>query len=61
MIVGYHVDHGVPCISYNCTGTRAQYGSPICQHLSGACLDEFITDQVPTPTLPGPVGQPIDL
>ena len=46
MTVTYHVDNGVPRISYDCTGARAEYGGPACQHLSGRCLDVFVTGQV---------------
>jgi DNA invertase Pin-like site-specific DNA recombinase len=46
MTVTYHVDGGVPRISYDCTGARAEYGGPACQHLSGRCLDVFVTGQV---------------
>ena len=46
MTVTYHVDDGVPRISYDCTGARAEYGGPACQHLSGRCLDVFVTGQV---------------
>jgi DNA invertase Pin-like site-specific DNA recombinase len=46
MTVTYHVDNRVPRISYDCTGARAEYGGPACQHLSGRCLDVFVTGQV---------------
>ena len=46
MTVGYHVDAGRPRISYNCTGARAEWGGPHCQHLSGRCLDEFVSREV---------------
>lgn len=46
MTVAYHVDAGVPRISYDCGGARAEFGGPKCQHLSGACLDEFVAAQV---------------
>jgi hypothetical protein len=46
MTVIYHVDAGVPRISYDCGGARAEFGGPKCQHLSGACLDGFVTAQV---------------
>ncbi len=46
MTVTYHVDAGVPRISYDCTGARAEFGGPHCQHVSGACLDAFVTAQV---------------
>ena len=46
MTVTYHVDNGVPRISYDCTSARAEYGGPACQHLSGRCLDVFVTGQV---------------
>ncbi|WP_462189099.1 recombinase family protein, partial [Frankia sp. CcWB2] len=43
MTVAYHIDAGKPRTSYNCTGAGADYGGPHCQHLSGRCLDTFIT------------------
>ena len=46
MTVTYHVDNGIPRISYDCTGARAEYGGPACQHMSGRCLDVFVTGQV---------------
>lgn len=46
MTVTYHIDAGVPRISYDCGGARAEFGGPKCQHLSGACLDAFVTAQV---------------
>jgi DNA invertase Pin-like site-specific DNA recombinase len=46
MTVTYHVDDGTPRTSYDCTGARAEYGGPACQHLSGRCLDEFVAQQV---------------
>jgi DNA invertase Pin-like site-specific DNA recombinase len=46
MTVSYHADAGKPRVSYDCTGARAEWGGPHCQHLSGRCLDEFITGQV---------------
>ena len=30
MTVTYHVDNGIPRISYDCTGARADYGGPAC-------------------------------
>jgi DNA invertase Pin-like site-specific DNA recombinase len=32
--------------SYECTLRRSNYGEPYCQHLPGACLDEFVSRQV---------------
>ena len=46
MTVGYHVDAGRPRISYNCAGARSEWGGPHCQHLSGGCLDAYVTGQV---------------
>jgi hypothetical protein len=46
MTVSYHVDAGRPRISYNCTGARSEWGGPHCQHLSGGCLDAYVTGQV---------------
>src|SRR5258708_39745366 len=46
MTVTYHADAGVPRISYDCPGARAEFGGPHCQHVSGACLDAFVTAQV---------------
>jgi DNA invertase Pin-like site-specific DNA recombinase len=46
MTVAYHVDAGKPRISYNCTGARAEYGGPICQRMSGACIDQAVTTAV---------------
>jgi recombinase/recombinase-like zinc beta ribbon protein len=54
MTVTYHVDNGVPRISYDCTGARAEYGGPACQHLSGRCLDVFVTGQVLAALSPPP-------
>jgi DNA invertase Pin-like site-specific DNA recombinase len=42
--VRYH-GAGQPHI-YECTRARNNYGSPLCQHVAGPCLDEFVTDQV---------------
>lgn len=46
MTVTYHVDDGTPRVSYDCTGARAEYGGPACQHLSGRCLEEALTRTV---------------
>ena len=46
MTVAYHIDAGKPRISYNCTGARAEYGGPICQRMSGACIDQAVTTAV---------------
>src|SRR5258708_20051511 len=54
MTVTCHVDAGVPRISYDCTGPRAEFGGPHCQHVSGACLDAFVTAQVLPPLPPPP-------
>jgi DNA invertase Pin-like site-specific DNA recombinase len=32
--------------TYECTRLRGNYGGPLCQHLPGACLDQFVTAQV---------------
>src|SRR5206468_11600790 len=32
--------------SYECVQRRNCYGEPVCQHLSGACLDAFVRDHV---------------
>ena len=31
---------------YECTRRRAMYGEPLCQHVPGPCLDEFVSQQV---------------
>lgn len=31
---------------YECTRRRAMYGEPLCQHIPGPCLDEFVSRQV---------------
>lgn len=46
MTVTYHVDAGKPRISYNCGGARAEYGGPVCQRMSGRCIDLAVTDAV---------------
>jgi len=46
MTVCYHVDAGKPRISYNCTGARAEYGGPVCQRMSGRCIDQAVTEAV---------------
>jgi len=46
MTVSYRVDASKPRVAYDCAGARAEYGGPVCQHLSGRCLDAFVTDQV---------------
>jgi DNA invertase Pin-like site-specific DNA recombinase len=32
--------------TYECSRLRGNYGSPLCQHLPGACLDQFVVEQV---------------
>ena len=32
--------------SYECTRTRTNYGGPLCQHVAGPCLDQFVAQQV---------------
>jgi hypothetical protein len=46
MTVGYHVDAGKPRTSYNCGGARAEWGGPVCQRMSGHCIDQTVTDAV---------------
>jgi DNA invertase Pin-like site-specific DNA recombinase len=46
MTVCYHVDAGKPRTSYNCTGARAEYGGPVCQRMSGRCIDQAVTAAV---------------
>ena len=46
MTVAYHVDAGKPRISYNCTGARAEYGGPVCQRMSGRCIDQAVIEAV---------------
>lgn len=46
MTVSYHVDDGKPRISYDCTGAAAEFGGPACQHVSGRCLDQAVTQAV---------------
>src|SRR5207244_5801023 len=44
LIVHYH---GTPVRhTYECSRLRGNYGGPLCQHLPGACLDQFVTEQV---------------
>ena len=55
MTVTYHVDQGKPRISYGCSGARSEWGGPHCQHLSGACLDDFVAEQVLSALAPAAV------
>lgn len=44
LIVRYHgarLPH-----SYECTRMRSNYGGPLCQHVAGPCLDQFVAEQV---------------
>jgi DNA invertase Pin-like site-specific DNA recombinase len=56
MTVARHVDAGVPGISYECTGARAEFGGPHCRHLSGACLDAFVATEVLSALAPAAAG-----
>lgn len=38
--------HGQDHHRYICAREKVDYGGEICQHLSGACLDEYVVDQV---------------
>jgi DNA invertase Pin-like site-specific DNA recombinase len=44
--MGVHYGGGHRQQSYECTLRRSNYGEPYCQHLPGACLDEFVSRQV---------------
>ena len=44
MCVQYHQDKH--CHRYVCCREMAEYGGKLCQFLSGACLDDYITEQV---------------
>jgi DNA invertase Pin-like site-specific DNA recombinase len=46
MTVGYHVDAGKSRTSYNCGGARAEWGGPVCQRMSGHCIDQAVTGAV---------------
>lgn len=46
MTLTYHVDAGKPRTSYDCTGARAEYGGPACQHTTSRPLDGYVTAQV---------------
>jgi len=32
--------------TYECSRARGNYGEPLCQHVAGACVDQFVTQQV---------------
>jgi len=44
--MGVHYSGGVRRHTYQCTVRRSCYGEPLCQHLPGACLDDFVSEQV---------------
>lgn len=56
MAVCYHVDAGKPRISYTCTGARAEYGGPVCQRMSGRCIDQAVTATVLAALTPAAVA-----
>jgi DNA invertase Pin-like site-specific DNA recombinase len=45
--VHYQHSHGRPIpFTYDCVAQRNCYGEPLCQHVAGPCLDDFVTRQV---------------
>ncbi|GAA3521768.1 DNA invertase Pin-like site-specific DNA recombinase [Streptosporangium album] len=50
MTVAYHVNRvgggSTPRANYDCAGARAEWGGPLCQHLRGRCLDDFVAGEV---------------
>jgi DNA invertase Pin-like site-specific DNA recombinase len=45
--VHYQHSHGHPDpFSYDCVARKNSYGEPLCQHVAGPCLDDFVTAQV---------------
>jgi DNA invertase Pin-like site-specific DNA recombinase len=46
MTVRYHTDHGHPIPDYVCQRRGIQTAEPMCQHLSGAQIDQAVTELV---------------
>ena len=44
--MGVHYSGGHRRQGYECSRRRGNYGEPYCQHLPGACLDAFVSQQV---------------
>ena len=45
--VHYQHSHGHPDpFTYDCVARKNSYGEPLCQHVAGVCVDEFVTAQV---------------
>ena len=45
--VHYQHSHGRPTpFTYDCVARRNSYGEPLCQHVAGPCLDEFVSRHV---------------
>jgi DNA invertase Pin-like site-specific DNA recombinase len=44
--VHYQQSHGRPIpFTYDCVARKNCYGEPLCQHVAGPCLDDFVTAQ----------------
>jgi DNA invertase Pin-like site-specific DNA recombinase len=44
--VHYQHSHGHPDpFTYDCVARKNRYGEPLCQHVAGVCLDEFVTKE----------------
>jgi len=51
--VHYQHSHGHPDpFTYDCVARKNSYGEPLCQHVTGGCLDDFVTAQVLTALAP---------
>jgi DNA invertase Pin-like site-specific DNA recombinase len=51
--VHYQHSHGHPDpFTYDCVARKNSYGEPLCQHVAGPCLDDFVTAQVLTALAP---------
>lgn len=44
--LGVHYDGSGGRHTYECAARRTHYGGPACQHVPGACLDRFVSEQV---------------
>jgi DNA invertase Pin-like site-specific DNA recombinase len=55
--MGVHYSGAARPHTYQCTLRRSNYGEPLCQHLPGPCLDDFVSQQA----LAAPAPAALDL